>query len=127
MFFEFYGEYLIHTYMLSVFFSGVRLLWDGVSFLEMTVPSKFQDQLCGLCGNFNGDPADDFVGKRGGSYVSGQDFGSSWRVGGLRACSILPKDMPEHYQVKAIYSSSPDLDTMAKRNPALLHEKEGVV
>ena len=83
----------------SIFIPGVRLLWDGVSFLEMTVPSKFRDQLCGLCGNFNGDPADDFVGKRGGSYVSGQDFGSSWRVGGLRACSILPKDMPEHYQV----------------------------
>ena len=74
-------------------------MWDGVSFLEMTVPSKFRDQLCGLCGNFNGDPVDDFVGKRGGSYVSGQDFGTSWRVGGLRACSILPKDMPEHYQV----------------------------
>ena len=92
---------ILYTY--SIFIPGVRLLWDGVSFLEMTVPSKFRDQLCGLCGNINGDPADDFVGKRGGSYVSGQDFGSSWRVGGLRACSILPKDMPEHYQVKVTH------------------------
>merc|ERR1712038_1592327 len=66
---------------------GLKLLWDGVSFLEMTVPPKYRDQLCGLCGNFNGDKTDDFFDRRHQEktpYQDGQHFGDSWRVGGLR-------------------------------------------
>ena len=91
------------TYFRSGFcFAGMRLLWDGVSFLEMTVPSKYQNELCGLCGNFNGEQSDDFdFGKRAKNhYENGQKFGDSWRVGGLRACSVLPKDMPQSYEPK---------------------------
>jgi len=77
---------------------GVRILWDGVSFLEITVPAKYRDRMCGLCGNFNGDKFDDFHGRRGNEYGTGQQFGDSWRVGGYRACSILPKDMPRSYE-----------------------------
>ena len=80
------------------FFSGVRLLWDGVSFLELTVPPKFRNKICGLCGNFNGDPRDDFFGRKGKDFRDGQHFGDSWRVGGMRACSILPRDMPRSYE-----------------------------
>ena len=78
--------------------TGVRLLWDGVSFLEMTVPPKYRNRLCGLCGNFNGDPSDDFFGRKKHQYGTGQQFGASWRVGGYRACSIQPKDMPKSYE-----------------------------
>ena len=78
--------------------SGVRLLWDGVSFLELTVPPKFRNKICGLCGNFNGDPRDDFFGRKGKDFRDGQHFGDSWRVGGMRACSILPRDMPRSYE-----------------------------
>lgn len=81
-----------------LFFAGLRLLWDGVSFLEMTVPPKYRNSLCGLCGNFNGDKSDDI------ESISGQQFGDSWRVGGLRACSVLPKDMPQSYQPQCTQS-----------------------
>ena len=70
----------------------------------MTVPSKYRGQLCGLCGDFNGDKSDDFFsGKSPKSpqnrqIEDGQHFGDSWRVGGLRACSVLPKDMPHSYE-----------------------------
>lgn len=78
--------------------SGVRIIWDGVSFLELTVPSKFSNRMCGLCGNFNNDRFDDFYGRDGHYYHQDQDFGNTWRVGGYRACSVLPRDMPHHYQ-----------------------------
>ena len=85
-----------------MFVAGLKLLWDGVSFLEMTAPSKYHDELCGLCGNFNGEANDDFdFGKKSRQithYKNGQKFGDSWRVGGLRACSVLPKDMPHSYE-----------------------------
>lgn len=72
----------------------MRLIWDGVSFLEMTVPAKLRNRMCGLCGNFNGDKADDFLGRFGAVHKEGRRFGESWRVGGLGACSVLPGDMP---------------------------------
>ena len=50
--------------------------------------------MCGLCGNFNGDKKDDFVGRHGALLSSGQEFGNSWRVGGKKACSVLPRDVP---------------------------------
>ena len=87
-------------------FAGARLLWDGVSFLELTVPprlqvssniiykilapkvsviikmtwSVLQGRMCGLCGNYNGSPRDDLLGRHGVLLPSGQDFGNSWRV-----------------------------------------------
>ena len=78
----------------KLIFSGARLLWDGVSFLELSLPAKMRGQMCGLCGNFNGDKKDDFVGRHGALLSSGQEFGNSWRVGGKKACSVLPRDVP---------------------------------
>ena len=82
---------------------GITLLWDGVSFLELSVPPKFRRRMCGLCGNYDGDKANDFYGRSDGGggeaggvvhHGDGQAFGDDWRVGGLRACSVLPRDMP---------------------------------
>eukprot|EP00095_Tigriopus_kingsejongensis_P012565 maker-scaffold257_size234952-snap-gene-1.18 protein:Tk12565 transcript:maker-scaffold257_size234952-snap-gene-1.18-mRNA-1 annotation:"bmp-binding endothelial regulator protein" len=84
--------------------TGVRIIWDGVSFLELTVPPQYQNKLCGLCGNFNGNSSDDFHGRRGQKYTEGQRFGDSWRVGGLKACSVLPKDMPHSYEPQCTQS-----------------------
>jgi hypothetical protein len=69
-----------------------------VSFLELTVSPKYRGRLCGLCGNFDGDRANDFYGRRGERHLDGQAFGDNWRVGGLRACSVLPRDMPHSYE-----------------------------
>ena len=78
----------------------------------MTVPPKFRGRLSGLCGNFNGDQIDDFRGKADKAYTDVQHFGNSWRVGGFRACSILPKDMPISHepQCKQSWSSRIESD-----------------
>lgn len=33
--------------------TGLKVLWNGKSFLEVTVPASYKNKLCGLCGNFN--------------------------------------------------------------------------
>lgn len=44
---------------------GVRLVWDGISFLEVSVPAKYKGKVCGLCGNFNSLSRDDMTTRRG--------------------------------------------------------------
>ena len=89
-------SFLVSCFWPRLFVLGARLLWDGVSFLELSVPAKMRGNMCGLCGNFNGDKRDDFIGRRGALLSSGQEFGNSWRVGGKKACSVLPRDVPPH-------------------------------
>ena len=39
---------------------GVEVVWDGDSYTEVHVPKRYQNKTCGFCGNFNGNPDDDF-------------------------------------------------------------------
>ncbi|KAJ8917795.1 hypothetical protein NQ315_010701, partial [Exocentrus adspersus] len=60
--------------------NGVKLFWNGKSFLEVTVPAAFKNKLCGLCGNFNSNVQDDLKTK-GGRVVTDKEilsFGTSW-------------------------------------------------
>jgi hypothetical protein len=66
---------------------GVRVLWDGTSFLEVSAPASYKGRLCGLCGNFNLAARDDFTTRRGRLVLDPDKFGTSWRVGGKRACT----------------------------------------
>lgn len=70
-------------------FIGVKVLWDGNSFLEISVPTKYKGKMCGLCGNFNHKTSDDFTMRRGAiaPETDADKFGTSWRVGGKKACT----------------------------------------
>ncbi|KAK7501525.1 hypothetical protein BaRGS_00007329 [Batillaria attramentaria] len=69
---------------------GLEVVWDGDSFLEVTVSSKYKNRLCGLCGNYNGLKSDDLTGSDGKMYSSGEEFGNTWRIGSKRACKTSP-------------------------------------
>ncbi|KAL1490741.1 hypothetical protein ABEB36_013389 [Hypothenemus hampei] len=69
--------------------NDVVILWNGRSFLEVSVPPTYKGKLCGLCGNFNGDVQDD-LRNRAGKIVEDRDllrFGSSWCVGKKTECA----------------------------------------
>ncbi|CAH1134121.1 unnamed protein product [Ceutorhynchus assimilis] len=69
--------------------NDVVILWNGRSFLEVTVPPVYKGKLCGLCGNFNGDVQDDLRTKSG-KTVSDKEllvFGTSWCVGKKTECA----------------------------------------
>ena len=60
--------------------SGVIVSWDGLYRAEVTVSGIWRGQLCGLCGNFNDDPDDDFLTSTGTLETSANRFGLSWMV-----------------------------------------------
>ncbi|XP_066158196.1 BMP-binding endothelial regulator protein isoform X2 [Euwallacea fornicatus] len=69
--------------------NDVVIVWNGRSFLEVTVPPTYKGKLCGLCGNFNGDVQDDLRTKNGRvlNEQSLTEFGASWCVGKKSECA----------------------------------------
>ena len=70
---------------------GVRVFYDGLYRVEVTVSKKWQDRLCGLCGNYNGNPSDDLKDREGNILRRPNDFGNSWIVGNTTGC-VAPEE-----------------------------------
>ncbi|XP_044754389.1 BMP-binding endothelial regulator protein isoform X1 [Coccinella septempunctata] len=73
--------------------NGIKILWSGKSFLEVSVPARFKNKLCGLCGNFNSNAQDDFRMKKGRIAKDNevQSFGASWCIGSRINCTKQSK------------------------------------
>lgn len=54
--------------------------YDLVYHVTVTVPGNYQDKVCGLCGNFNGNKGDDFRDPQGVIVKDVNSFGASWKV-----------------------------------------------
>ncbi|XP_038624170.1 zonadhesin [Tachyglossus aculeatus] len=61
---------------------GLRVRWDGNHQLDVTVPSSLSGQLCGLCGDYDGDRDNDNRKPDGSAAVDEDDFGDSWQTTG---------------------------------------------
>ncbi|XP_055002412.1 IgGFc-binding protein [Sorex araneus] len=57
---------------------GLRVAYDLKYNVRVTVPGSYYQQLCGLCGDYNGDPKDDFQKPNGSLASNPNDFGNSW-------------------------------------------------
>ncbi|CAH1270698.1 CSMD1 [Branchiostoma lanceolatum] len=57
---------------------GVELFYDGKHYAKVVVPSNYQEQVGGLCGNYNGDPSDDFTTRDGAVVSDVNTFGRTW-------------------------------------------------
>ncbi|KAJ8032166.1 Kielin/chordin-like protein [Holothuria leucospilota] len=62
---------------------GLKVLWDGSSYVEISIPGTYARRTCGLCGNFNGYPQDDLRTRSDDIVNSVAMFGNSWKVPGL--------------------------------------------
>ncbi|XP_062861314.1 kielin/chordin-like protein [Trichomycterus rosablanca] len=60
---------------------GLKVLWNGRSHLEVSVPGTYKNHMCGLCGNFNNYPQDDMRLRTGQISTSEATFGNNWKVG----------------------------------------------
>ncbi|XP_067828047.1 zonadhesin-like [Heptranchias perlo] len=61
---------------------GLWVRYDGNHHVDVTVPSSYAGQLCGLCGNYNGIKSDDNRKPDGDDTDSFEDLGASWLVPG---------------------------------------------
>ncbi|KAL8188327.1 UNVERIFIED_CONTAM: hypothetical protein K2H54_065656, partial [Gekko kuhli] len=66
---------------------GLRVKFDGDHQVEVTLPSPYEDHVCGLCGNYNGNPRDDFLNPDGALEPDSTSLGNSWLVGNHTSCS----------------------------------------
>ncbi|XP_048024025.1 kielin/chordin-like protein isoform X3 [Megalobrama amblycephala] len=60
---------------------GLKVLWNGRSHVEVSVPGTYKKHMCGLCGNFNNYPQDDMKLRNRQIAKSEADFGNNWKVG----------------------------------------------
>ena len=70
---------------------GLKVVWDGHSYVEVSVASRYRTKMTGLCGNYNGDADDDMRGRDQMMYKNSEEFGDTWRVGSKAACAIHEK------------------------------------
>ena len=73
---------------------GIKIFWDGENRVEVTVSTSWQGRLCGLCGNYNGDATDDFIGPDGQQISNANEFVASWTTGDTSSCGTLPQALP---------------------------------
>ncbi|KAM9425858.1 IgGFc-binding protein-like [Pholidichthys leucotaenia] len=88
---------LLNTSQVSIYASGSRtfigtdfglsVTYDGRTTVSITVPPNYRGETCGLCGNFNGNPNDDFLTPSGMTVASPNMFGTAWKVPGNYTCS----------------------------------------
>ncbi|NXL40489.1 FCGBP protein, partial [Glaucidium brasilianum] len=60
--------------------AGLRLLYNVATYLLVTIPDTYRGRVCGLGGNYNGDPGDDFQLPGGSLAQSPEEFVTSWKV-----------------------------------------------
>ncbi|NWI07999.1 FCGBP protein, partial [Tichodroma muraria] len=59
---------------------GLAVHYDLVRHVMVTVPQTHVGRLCGLCGNYNGHPDDDFRLSSGQPAPDATAFGSAWKT-----------------------------------------------
>ncbi|XP_077384324.1 IgGFc-binding protein [Festucalex cinctus] len=73
----------LHIYFYSEFFS-LSISKEGIVVIRLS--SIYANATCGLCGNFNSDPADDLTVNGTKEHLSPEQFGKAWRSGQNRWC-----------------------------------------
>ncbi|XP_049419001.1 alpha-tectorin-like [Epinephelus fuscoguttatus] len=84
------GQMSIYSSGPRVFVSadfGLSVTYDGYSTVFISVPANYSGKTCGLCGNFNGNPNDEFHTPSGSTVTTPDEFGKAWKVEGDYTCS----------------------------------------
>ncbi|KAK7068065.1 hypothetical protein SK128_008390 [Halocaridina rubra] len=92
---------------------GIKILWDGASYVEVEVPVEMKNKVCGLCGNFNGNTADDLATSDGTIMNTTDQMALSWSTGRARTCS---KKMRERERERAKFKHQDVLERLERQN-----------
>ncbi|NXJ05985.1 MUC5A protein, partial [Odontophorus gujanensis] len=60
--------------------SGLILMWDKKTSMFMKLSPDFKGQICGLCGNYDGNGINDFTTRSLSVVENVLEFGNSWKV-----------------------------------------------
>ncbi|CAL8298008.1 unnamed protein product [Lota lota] len=68
------------TYYVILTDFGLRVTYDMIYHITITVPGNYREHTCGLCGNFNDNNADEFQLPDGKVTKDLLSFGAAWKV-----------------------------------------------
>ncbi|KAL3993498.1 polymeric immunoglobulin receptor [Sarotherodon galilaeus] len=68
------------VYIVVTIKPGLVLMWDQRTSLFITISPQFQGQVCGLCGNYDGNSKNDFTTRSQEIVADVLQFGNSWKV-----------------------------------------------
>ncbi|XP_051800201.1 zonadhesin, like [Acanthochromis polyacanthus] len=74
---------------------GLRVRWNGDHYAQITVPSTYYDQMCGLCGDYDENPDNDFTKPDGTLVGNVNDFGNSWQTDEDEDDTCTPDTKPD--------------------------------
>uniref|UniRef100_A0A8C2U4E5 Mucin-5B-like n=1 Tax=Coturnix japonica TaxID=93934 RepID=A0A8C2U4E5_COTJA len=60
--------------------SGLILMWDKKTSIFIKLSPEFKGQICGLCGNYDGNGINDFTTRSLSVVENVLEFGNSWKV-----------------------------------------------
>ena len=85
------GWRYVHVFLKTY---GVRMSYDFFTSVRITVSTPLMGKVCGLCGTYNGDVADDFTTPSGDVLPLYQvnEFGDSWEIEG--SCGVSRRNAP---------------------------------
>ncbi|XP_075745319.1 hemocytin isoform X1 [Rhipicephalus microplus] len=58
---------------------GFTVTWNGEDLVEVSVDASLKGSMCGLCGQYDDDPTNDFVNSHGRQVTSRSAFLDSWK------------------------------------------------
>ncbi|KAM9171971.1 von Willebrand factor isoform 2-T2 [Pangshura tecta] len=67
-------------YYILLLGKGISVTWDLAMGVSVILKGHFRDQVCGLCGNFDGIQNNDLTSSNNNLEVDPIDFGNSWKV-----------------------------------------------
>ncbi|XP_066294936.1 mucin-2-like isoform X2 [Branchiostoma lanceolatum] len=71
---------------------GLTVMWDFGTRVYVTLSPEFRGHVCGLCGNFDGNQANDFTTRALDIAVQPEQFAASWQVNPLCVTTLDSKD-----------------------------------
>ena len=83
----------VGRYIVVYGFSGLTIQWDGHNGIYVHMSNEYRGKTCGLCGNYNSDPKDDFISLAGNLVSTVNSFGNSYK---MTAIGETCDDVPEH-------------------------------
>ncbi|NXP56296.1 MUC5A protein, partial [Heliornis fulica] len=105
--FRYMGMYLIIETT-----SGLILMWDKKTSIFIKLSPDFKGQICGLCGNFDGNSINDFTTRSQYVVENVLDFGSSWKVSST---------CPDAYSIKDPCSTNPYRKSWSEKQCSIIN------
>ncbi|XP_064309332.1 mucin-5AC [Phalacrocorax carbo] len=92
--------------------SGLILMWDKKTSIFIKLSPAFKGQICGLCGNYDGNSINDFTTRSQSVVENVLEFGNSWKVSST---------CPDAYSIKDPCSTNPYRKSWSEKQCSIIN------